>query len=202
MARSAVEATHFSEEIQAANILAITKGFGKILEGGHLDNEFASTPITLTTGTVRAFYSTIYYPEYPLFRTIVTQVIDVNKLVTIADRKYHFYPQDEIQKISSVSFTDKDYQSLGIGSGLFWITKDIIEDALQRFNDFRESGMPVIHRIVDNAMPSEKINGEEIRVQRQGWTSSFAKKLGYALEDAEKKIWVKQYDRLQYKVAA
>lgn len=76
-------------------------------------------------------------------------------------------------------------QSLGYGSGLMMCTNIVIEDAIKRYPEFREK--LVTARISDEA---QSVDIDE-NVNREGWTSYFAKQLGYT--EIKKGIWERVY---------
>lgn len=105
------------------------------------------------------------------------------------DCSYQIYQQNsnEIEIEGNVWVKEGQMQKQGYGSGLLLCTNIVLEDAVRRYSEFR--GKLVTAKIVDASFASAE-DGEDI-VGRKGWSSYFAKKLGYA--EIEEGIWEKVY---------
>lgn len=161
------------QEVKNANKKAILNAWDKIKEM-YPGRGFVDVPLGIGNDLVLRFNSQPRAVSNSLRRSY-TDVVD-GKGNHVSVRNYEFEKDIQFPDyifVTGDSRTHSDYQSLGLGLGLFALTTDVIKYELISHNeDFR--GKTVISVEYDRAQAQKGTSKE-----RAGWTSANLNMLGY-----------------------
>lgn len=193
--------------LQEANKAAILQAWENLNLNDDASGFISTSPVILSGQQAELAYETYHCSEEErnaneegevFFRMIRLGIEGLSKLdIAHIERDFFLLEQNSpIVIVRSSIFTAPNNESKGFGSGLIILTNKVIEDAMARFPDLADKSVIAVETdsARGNGYDGKGYKEDGTIVMRKGWSSSFAKSLGYALHPSGK--WYKIYREL------